>query len=145
MALKVELKPGERIILGTAVITNDNQRTRLFIEGNAPILRQKDIMTSEEATSPARRIYLVVQMIYLESNFDKYREQYMALTKDIVAAAPSMLPHIEAINNEILSKNAYKALKCARRLIAYEEEILTHATHSSAGLQQGREDHLDSA
>ena len=26
MALKVELKPGERIIIGDSVITNDNQR-----------------------------------------------------------------------------------------------------------------------
>ena len=33
MALKVELKPGERIILGNCIVTNDNQRTRLFIEG----------------------------------------------------------------------------------------------------------------
>ena len=145
MALKVELKPGERIILGTVVITNDNQRTRLFIEGNAPILRQKDIMTPEDADSPARRIYLVVQMVYLESDFEKYREEYMTLTKDIVAAAPSMLPQIEAINNEILNQNPYKALKCARRLIAYEEEILSHATHRSAGLQQSGEDHLKSA
>ncbi|MFZ2468782.1 MAG: flagellar biosynthesis repressor FlbT, partial [Parvibaculum sedimenti] len=37
MALKVELKPGERFILGDSVITNDDQRTRLFVEGDAPI------------------------------------------------------------------------------------------------------------
>ena len=40
MALKIELKPGERFILGNAVITNDDQRTRLFVEGSAPILRE---------------------------------------------------------------------------------------------------------
>ncbi len=45
MALKVELKPGERIILGDCVVTNADQRTRLLIEGEAPILREKDIMT----------------------------------------------------------------------------------------------------
>ena len=53
MALKVELKPGERIIVGDSVITNDNQRTRLFIEGTAPILREKDILTVATANSPA--------------------------------------------------------------------------------------------
>ena len=31
MALKVELKPGERIIIGECVITNADQRTRLVI------------------------------------------------------------------------------------------------------------------
>ena len=52
MALKVELKPGERIIIGECVITNDDQRTRLLIEGQTPILREKDILTP---TAPTRR------------------------------------------------------------------------------------------
>ena len=33
MGLKVELKPGERFILGECLITNGDQRTRLLIEG----------------------------------------------------------------------------------------------------------------
>ena len=52
MALKVELKPGERIILGECVVTNSDQRTRLLIEGADPILREKDIMTP---SAPTRR------------------------------------------------------------------------------------------
>ncbi len=55
MGLKVELKPGERIIIGDSIVTNDDQRTRLVIEGDAPILREKDIMTSERPTRPAKR------------------------------------------------------------------------------------------
>ena len=47
MALKVELKPGEKIILGDCVVTNDDQRTRLMIEGQVPILREKDILTPQ--------------------------------------------------------------------------------------------------
>ena len=46
MGLKVELKAGERFILGDCLVTNGNQRTRLLIEGDAPILREKDIMTA---------------------------------------------------------------------------------------------------
>ena len=55
MALKVELKPRERIIIGDCVVTNDDQRTRLLIDGHAPILREKDIMTTRLATTPAKR------------------------------------------------------------------------------------------
>ncbi len=51
MGLKVELKPGERIIVGESIITNDDQRTRLIIEGDAPILREKDILTPETANT----------------------------------------------------------------------------------------------
>ena len=34
MALKVELKPHERIIIGSCVITNTDQRARLLIDGD---------------------------------------------------------------------------------------------------------------
>ena len=61
MALKVELKPGERFILGDSVITNDDQRTRLFIEGDAPILREKDILRAGDADTPCKRVYLLAQ------------------------------------------------------------------------------------
>ena len=36
MGLKVELKAGERFILGDCLVTNGNQRTRLLIEGRGP-------------------------------------------------------------------------------------------------------------
>ena len=58
MALIIDLKPKEKIIIGNAVITNDEQRTRLHIEGDSPILREKDIMTEAQANSPCKRIYL---------------------------------------------------------------------------------------
>ena len=44
MGLKVELKPGERLILGECIVTNGDQRTRLLIDGQVPILREKEIM-----------------------------------------------------------------------------------------------------
>ena len=31
MAPKIELKPGERVIIGECVVTNQSQRTRLLI------------------------------------------------------------------------------------------------------------------
>ncbi len=111
MALKVELKPGERIIIGESVITNDNQRTRLFIEGNAPILREKDILTPRTADTPAKRIYLAVQMMYLAREVNKFQDDYFSLVKDILEAAPSSLPFITRISNHILSGSLYKALR----------------------------------
>ena len=58
MGLKVELKAGERFILGDCLVTNGSQRTRLLIEGYTPILREKDNLTAAQANTPARRIYL---------------------------------------------------------------------------------------
>jgi flagellar protein FlbT len=132
MALKVELKPGERFILGESVITNDKQRTRLYIEGNAPILREKDIIRPEEADTPCRKIYLVVQMMYLAHSPRDHHELYFKLVSDLMAAAPSMATHLDLINNHILTDSYYKALKEAKAMIAYEGTLLNNATCSAS-------------
>jgi flagellar biosynthesis repressor protein FlbT len=128
MSLMVELKPGEKLIIGNCVITNSDQRTRLFIDGKSPILREKDILTFETADSPAKRIYLAVQLMYINENVDRLTQDYFALINDIVTAAPSTTPIVDEINNEILTGSLYKALKAAKKLIQYEQELLRHAT-----------------
>jgi flagellar protein FlbT len=132
MALKVELKPRERIILGECVITNHDQRTRLKIEGQVPILREKDILTPQRANTPAKRIYLAVQLMYTASDPRAHHEVYFALVRDLLTAAPSTWPHIESINNHILTGELYMALKDAKKLIAYEEEIVGHAKRGTS-------------
>jgi len=141
MALKVELKPGERILIGEAVVTNSDQRTRLLIEGAAPILREKDIMTLERADTPAKRIYLAVQLMYTSREAQSQHELYFSLVRDIVQAAPSTWPLIEAINNHILTGEIYKALKDIKKLIAYEEELL-NAARGGPGLRQSSKPNL---
>lgn len=128
MALKVELKPHERIIIGSCVITNTEQRARLLIEGDRmPILREKDIMTPASADTPAKLIYLAVQLMYTADDPTTQHEVYFSLIKDILNAAPSTWPIIEGINNHILKGEVYKALKDCKQLIAYERELLENA------------------
>lgn len=130
MALKVEIKSGERIIIGEALITNDGPRARLFIEGESPILREKDIMRAEEADTPCKKIYLTIQIMYLSPTPRQYFDLYFALIRDVLKAAPSMTPRIDAINNEILTGSYYKALKLTKALIAYEKELMDNAARN---------------
>lgn len=127
MALKVELKPGEKLLVGNCVITNSDQRTRLFIDGKAPILREKDILTPETANSPAKRIYFAVQLMYIHEDVAKLTEDYFKLVNDLIQAAPSTIRFVDEINNEILTGQLYKALKAAKKLIQYEQELLANA------------------
>lgn len=127
MPLKVEIKPGERIILGDSVITNQGHRARLFIEGDEPILREKDILRPADADTPCKKIYLLVQMMYLSDDPAQHFKLYFDLIGDVQKAAPSTMSRIDRINKQILTGAYYKALKEARALIAYEEELLKHA------------------
>jgi flagellar protein FlbT len=144
MALKVDLKPGERLIVGDCVITNTHHRTRLLIKGSAPILREKDILTAETADTPAKRVYLALQLMYLARDPREHHATYFALVRDILGAAPSTWRYIETINNHILTGCLYKALKEARKLIAYEQELIEHAKRGGR-LPVGGQKHRKSA
>ncbi|MEM6616130.1 MAG: flagellar biosynthesis repressor FlbT [Pseudomonadota bacterium] len=135
MALKIELKPGERFIVGDAVITNQGNRAKLLVEGDAPILREKDILTPETANSPSKRIYLVVQLLYLGGRADEHVPLLNTLAEDLMTAAPSMAPYVESVTKAILTNDLYKALKEAKAMIAYEKELIGHATGSSASIR----------
>ena len=112
------------IIIGESLITNSDQRARFIVEGNAPILREKDILTAETANTPVKRIYLCVQMMYLENDIAKYQALYFDFVKDLLAAAPSCRKQIESASNHILSGSFYKALKDIKKLMNREATLL---------------------
>lgn len=126
MALIIDLKPGEKILIGNSVITNDQQRTRLHISGEAPILREKDVMQEEEADTPCKKIYFLVQCMYLARNPRIYFDKYFALIKEIQNAAPTTTLFFMKINDMILEGAYYKALKEAKELVNHEEELLAN-------------------
>jgi flagellar protein FlbT len=129
MALVIDLKPGEKILIGDAVITNDKQRTRLHIAGDSPILREKDVMQEHEADSPCKRIYFLVQCMYIASNPSQYHEKYFKLVEEVQKAAPSCTIFIMQINEQIMSDTYYKAMKLAKELIEHEAELISHVVN----------------
>lgn len=127
MALVIDLKPGEKILIGDAVITNDSQRTRIHIAGDAPILREKDVLQEEEADTPCKRIYFVMQCMYLARRPSDYHKKYFDMVKDVQKASPSSTIFFVQINEQIINGSYYKALKLARELIKHEAELLEGA------------------
>lgn len=139
MALKIELKPKERVILGDCVITNDGRRAKFVIEGKVPILREKDIMTVSRADTLAKRIYLAVQFMYVAKEPTDDYALYLRLIREMPKVAPGSRPFIDRINNRILTGELYKALKEARKLITYEEECRKMNYASKAYAKVARE------
>ena len=129
MALRLSLKPQEKMILGGAVIMNGNNTgCKLIIENTVPILREKDILNENDANSPCRRIYFVIQLMYIdEENIPTHQQNYWKVVRELLQAAPSLTGCIDQINESILSSNYYQALKLASELIGYEQEIFLNA------------------
>lgn len=138
MALRISLRPHERVIIGGAVIKNGTSPSEMTIENNVPVLRQKNIMSDADAVSPCRRIYFVIQLMYVdEKNLEKYHKTYWDLVRDLVEAAPSLLGLIDQISEHIFRTEYYQALKLAKKLITYEEEAISCGQECIGSLSRG--------
>jgi len=127
MALKITLKPNEKMFLaGTVIVNGSSTSSDLIIEYKVPILRQKDILSEKDANSPSKRIYFAIQLMYIdEENRNIHQNIYLKLAKELVQAAPSTTGLIDKISEYIISDKYYPALKLAKKLTAYEEETLS--------------------
>jgi flagellar protein FlbT len=81
-------------------------------------------MTPESADTPAKLVYLAVQLMYISPDPQNNHGTYFNLLREIITNVPSAWPIIEEINSNILNGQLYRALKEARKLIAYERELL---------------------
>ncbi|MCB2169934.1 MAG: flagellar biosynthesis repressor FlbT [Deltaproteobacteria bacterium] len=126
MALKLSLKPGEKMIIGGAVVKNGDTKAELFIENQVTLLREKDIMGERDAKTVAQKIYFTIQLMYIDQeNLIDHHNTYWNQVKEIIQAAPSTTPLVDQISEKIVGNNYYQALKLARKLIDYEKEIMS--------------------
>ena len=127
MALKINLKPGERIVVNGAVLENADRRANLLVRNRASILRQKDIMQPDEVTSPARHVYFHVMMMYLDPDDRAGHEALFTrrLTEFIGAiSSPEGLRLCVRIGEHVTAGAFYQALVACRKLIEFERERL---------------------
>ena len=122
MALIIDLKPEEKLIVGSTIITNDSQRTRLRIDGDAPILREKDTMTAENAKTPSQNLYLSIQNMYLEPADTALNglPDFFAHLQTIEAIAPHISDFFNDIAQHILQGTYYKGMKLVQDLMNFE-------------------------
>jgi flagellar protein FlbT len=122
--LRVELKPFERIVIGETVLVNSGTRTSFLIDGDAPILRERDTINAESANTPAKRLYVCFQTMYLKNDIPRYRTQYQGFLRALRDANPGDRLTIDAANGHVVAGALYKALKEIRRLVKREDELL---------------------
>ncbi|MGF1457274.1 MAG: flagellar biosynthesis repressor FlbT [Alphaproteobacteria bacterium] len=145
MPLKLSLKPGERFVLNGAVVVNGDRRASLVLQNKASILREKDILQEEDVTTPARRIYFPIMMMYLDpENSAAYYKEFAVRTTEFMGAVATteVLETCISISHDVMAGQYYKALMKCRKLLAFEEEKLAHV---ASGLPEGATGHRDSA
>jgi flagellar protein FlbT len=133
LPLKLSLKPGEKFVLNGAVVQNGDRRGVLVLQNKASVLREKDIMQPEEATTPARRIYFPVMMMYLdEGEAAKFYDEFALRLTEFMGAIrnPEVLSECVACSKYVLARQYYKALMGARKIVDYEDQRLGNVASS---------------
>ena len=131
MPLKLSLKPGEKFVINGAVVVNGDRRASLILQNRATILREKDILTEKDVTTPARRIYFPIMMMYLDTeNAQSYYDEFaLRMTEFMnVVSNPDVLTQCVAVSRDVMAGQFYKALMKCRKVLAYEQERLPHVS-----------------
>lgn len=118
MPLKLSLKPGETFVVNGAVVRNGDRRGVLLLETQARILREKDILSPSDASTPASRAYFAVMQMYLLGEVDGplYNQTAEALA-GLLAAMPDAREDILQISADVVAGDLYKALSRCRKLM----------------------------
>ncbi len=128
MPLRLDLRPHEKLFLGGAVLVNGDSRCQLTVLNDVPVLREKDILRDEDANTPCKRIYLAVQLMYMDTgNLARYHQYYWDQVRAVMEVAPSTTELIDKMSVAVLDGHYYQALKIARELIRYELELVSNA------------------
>jgi flagellar protein FlbT len=86
-------------------------------------------MQAEEASSPARRVYFPVMMMYLdEPNAARYYEEFAQRMSEFMSVIRNsdILGECVGISKFVMAREYYKALMSCRKLIEYEDERIGH-------------------
>jgi flagellar protein FlbT len=132
VALKLILKPNEKVFIGGAVVQNGDTPAELSILNDIPLLRGKDVLTEEDANTVCKQVYLCVQLMYMDrNNLSSYQRNYQGLIAELLVAVPATVDYIAEINNDLACGRYYQAMKCARKLVQFEQELINHVQQSA--------------
>ncbi|ETX29697.1 flagellar biosynthesis repressor FlbT [Roseivivax isoporae] len=126
--LVLKLAPRERVLINGAVLENGDRRTRIsIVSPNARILRLKDAIHPDEATTPVRRLCYEAQLV-------------LSGDRDAEEVAPALLRRIEELSQILTDRDSrtllaeateaamrarfYPCLKSLRALIPREDRLL---------------------
>lgn len=137
MALKINIKPGEKIVVNGAVITIAEGGNALILQNHAVFLRGKDIMQQEDATTPARKIYFYLMLMYLDAESQEmYYGTFMEFMNELMKATTlrDVADSLMIIFRHVQRGDYYKALKVCKALVDFETELLKNPP---TGSEQG--------
>ena len=127
MALKLTLKPFERIIVNGCVLRNGSRRQTLEVENRADVLRGEEMLDAASARTPVRKTAYAMQIALVSPQHrDTYIPQIHADLDALAQALPRFAPQIDQARAQVDALNFYSAFRALAELIAHEDRLFAH-------------------
>lgn len=127
--LRITLRDGEKAIVNGAVLRAVG-RTQFVVENKVSILRGREVMQPEEATTAARQLYFAAMLAYIDpAGRETHQDHVVQLLGLLLAEFTDAEAKSACIRfaHEIAQADYYRALSIARDLIAFEDALLQSA------------------
>lgn len=124
--MRLYLRANEKIFINGAVLRAD-RKVAIELLNDATFLLENHVLQKDEADTPLKQLYFVVQMLFMDPN---NTEQPMALFKQMVAnlleniETPELVQGIKNVDVDVSTGKPFNALKTIRSLYPLEEGIL---------------------
>lgn len=129
MALKLTLRPGERIVVNGCAMRNSGRRHVLTVESQADVIRGHDLLDPEGIVTPVRRVYFLIQTALTRA--DLRDDLLTPIQKQLAVLATvfggSNVGQIFEAATFVSIGDFYKALSALRPVMRAEEEIMARS------------------
>lgn len=114
MALKINLRGGDSLLIGTSKLTIASEGyTTVILEGDLPVMRQSDAIRAEDAVTTAQRAVFAMQQFYLTQD-TAWLDAFQALGgKEVGDQADQFDQALQLA----ISGSAFRALKMVKKLL----------------------------
>lgn len=126
MPLRITLKPRERLIINGASIRNGDRSADIVFENHSKFLRGSEIILESEATTPCKKLCLLIQIIHLSESSEETEQLFFQQSVGIMKIMPTAAPFLLEIQQYLTSNETHRAIKAARQLMFHEQEIIDH-------------------
>lgn len=125
MALRLTLKPNERIVINGCVVQNSDRRQMITIENQADVVREADLLKEDEARTPVKEVYFLIQASLLDQ---KVREKLVpVIQKKLGKLVPvfhdDMSKHLFDAAQHVSTADFYNAMRALRAVMNYEAQL----------------------
>ncbi|MCC1492898.1 flagellar biosynthesis repressor FlbT [Cognatishimia sp. F0-27] len=137
--LVLKLGPRERVLINGAVIENGDRRSRLsIVTPNANILRLRDAIHPDEATTPVRRVcYSAQLMLTGDTSGAGHQTRLLREIEELsrVFTDYDSRSLLNQATEALLEDHPYRCLKALRGLLAREDRLIAARRDNPAFMQ----------